>query len=105
MSELKTCTGCGESKPIDDFYKRTTRRGTHSDARCKQCDNARREQNARRRGELGQPTIPTWLTSDGLAQEECAARLGVTKRRVQQIESRAFFKMRTEAKRLGMEWP
>lgn len=105
MTELKVCSKCGVPKPISAFYTRIRNGQTKPDARCKECENDRREAGARRRGELGGPGIPAGLHLDGLTQEECAARAGVTKRRVQQIEARALFKMRKEAERLGMEWP
>lgn len=56
---MKRCTGCGETKPIDDYYLTTNRYGKkYPTARCKRCHveytTAWRKQNPDKVREIGE---------------------------------------------------
>lgn len=51
-STHKTCTRCGETKPLFDFYRHATIKGTYA-ARCKRCARAATmESRAKKRDEI-----------------------------------------------------
>jgi hypothetical protein len=37
MSRLKTCSKCGEDKPLSEYYRRSQKAGGGHDAFCKEC--------------------------------------------------------------------
>ncbi len=46
-ANMKRCTGCGETKPLDDFYKKN-KTSTDRSSRCKQCQIASAKRYYRR---------------------------------------------------------
>lgn len=96
---MQTCTKCGETKPLPDFYKNPTMRDGY-DRQCKVCKRAYRAEHYQKNRER----ILQWFRDYYAREPEKRRRKAAAKHTQRERSRRWYYRHQEEAKRRYREW-